>query len=413
MKILIVSVVFPFPVDAGGSAGTYKMIDYARKEHDITFLSLATNQENLDQLRTLWPNVDIRTAQQHQEAPEPSLLRRIANFVRGNNSAINDRKKKNMILYGTDLDMCYFPEIIDLLQDTLKEKTFDLIQTEYIDFAPLVHFLPEGIPKVHVHHELRFRRMQLEYDLQEVKDHADKWHIETTKTLEVNTLKLYDRVLTVSQNDANILVDNGLAPEKVSSSPLPVEPLRDNVKLPFKFKNKLVYLGPQVHYPNYDAVTWFLGNIWPNVSEANENIEFQVIGKWPQEFIEQFKNLRNVSFLGFVDNLSQAMEGAIMVVPLRIGGGMRMKILEAISWQIPVITTTAGAEGLPMVSGENCLIANTPNEIANAIKNLCSSEKMQNDFISAASPILKSNFSIEKCGSLRNQLYLEIKGQKA
>ena len=91
-----------------------------------------------------------------------------------------------------------------------------------------------------------------------------------------------------------------------------------------------MFLGPEAHYPNLDAVNWFLEESWPKISKAHPEVKFQIISKWSEEFKKLHIDKPNIEFLGFVEDLSQAFDGAIMIVPLRIVSGMRMKILEGI-----------------------------------------------------------------------------------
>ena len=103
-----------------------------------------------------------------------------------------------------------------------------------------------------------------------------------------------------------------------------------------------------------------------------------VVGNWDRKAIKRLDvNDAEVRFIGFVDNLQEFINGKISVVPIRIGSGMRMKILDSVAACSPLVTTSKGCEGLPMINGKNCLIGDTAETFAEAIVQMVHDEKMQ------------------------------------
>lgn len=406
MRILIISVITPYPIDTGGNAGTFKLIEHARKENDITFISLPSEKSKIDGLKKLWPNVNVLTKE--AEHKEPNLKDKLKQSVKDLLQKKNDLSAHKLLLNRTNLVEGFYEEFVKEVIEVSQNNQFDLIQVEYIELAPIVYFLPKNIPTVFIHHELRYRRMEYEYGLMEKQSLNDLWKIHTTKELEIGLMNRYDSVLTVSEDDKTYLIQSGVKAEKVAYSPSPVEILDRATNVPFKFKNKIVYLGPEAHYPNEDGVRWFLNECWPEVSNQFPEIDFQIVGKWSDDTIASMPRNDRVKFLGFVDSLQDVFEGAILVVPLRIGGGMRMKILEAISWNTPIITTSIGAEGLPMVHEENCFIADSAAEFINALKGIKSLGGKVSEMMHTSKKDLGSKFSIETCGERREKLYAEL-----
>src|SRR5690606_29781818 len=115
-------------------------------------------------------------------------------------------------------------------------------------------------------------------------------------------------------------------------------------------------------YPNLDGIDWFLSNCWGEIQRLNPGVKLSVVGRWSEEKKKWFDGYENVSFEGFVPDLETVMRGSVMIVPLRIGSGMRMKILEGVSYHVPVVSTSVGAEGLPMVNDINCKIADSASD---------------------------------------------------
>lgn len=403
MKLLVLSVVTPYPIDTGGNAGTFKLLNKAKEKYDITFLSLPASAAKVHGLKAAWPEIRVLTQVEKQKrTTKKDQLKSFIKRVLG----IKVPKPSRLTIDRANLIDCYFEDFLQQVQELTRKETFDLIQVEFMEFAPIVPFLPKDTKKIFVHHELWYRRLYYEYGLMKDKSLSYLWKIEAFKTLEINLLKKFDRVCTVSPEDKVYLEEAGLEPSKVLYSPLPIEIRDRKINIPFKPSNKLVYLGPEDHYPNVDAVKWFLENCWQDILSEHPALEFHVVGRWKEETIAEMPNLGNVHWRGFVEDLAGVFEGAALVVPLRIGGGMRMKILEAFSWNVPIITSSIGAEGLPMKHEENCWIADSPEEMLGAVnKYMQGNSETIHAMASNGRSLVESSFSIEKCSGIREGLY--------
>lgn len=409
MDILLISVVFPFPIDSGGSVGTHKMIDYLRSNHTLTLVCPESTIENEKALSSLWPDVKIVVfSMPKMPSDKISLKKIIKSFTVSSKISKEEVFKKFMVLKTTDLTNYYFENLIQIVQKLTQEESFDLIQVEFIDIAPIVHFLPRNIPKVFVHHEIRHKRMLLEYNTLLHKSDSDVWKIENIKLLEVALLNKFDKVICLSNLDKASLIEDGIEPQKLIVSPLPIDIIEHEINVPFVFENRLVYLGPEVHFPNLDAVDWFLNNCWERLKIKNPHLVFDIIGKWSTKTIESYSHFKGVNFVGFVDDLSVIMKGAIMIVPLRIGSGMRMKILEGVSWNMPIISTTIGAEGLPMQHTQNCFIADSSLEFIVSISDLAQNKKLQGQFVENSRILIKEGFSTKVCGEKRKEIFKNL-----
>ena len=115
----------------------------------------------------------------------------------------------------------------------------------------------------------------------------------------------------------------------------------------------------------------------------------------------------NISFLGFVDDLRSALQNTIMIVPITIGSGIRMKILEAANLGVPFISTSVGAEGIPLQNGTHCMIADSPSEFTNAILQL-KDDKKRTTLIQNAHQLIKKNYSMEALRQNRLDIYSSI-----
>ena len=140
----------------------------------------------------------------------------------------------------------------------------------------------------------------------------------------------------------------------------------------------------------------------------DDNYRLSIIGEWSKEHIEEYsQKYTNIEFLGFVDCLANSLKGTVMIVPITIGSGIRMKILEASSIGVPFVSTTVGSEGIPVVDGENCYLADTPEMFADKIRCL-QDERIQSKFVNNAYTMIMKYYSKEALRKNRLEIYMRI-----
>lgn len=199
-------------------------------------------------------------------------------------------------------------------------------------------------------HDLHHIREMREYEItknEELLDSAKYW-----KKIEYDIMEKADVIFYPSYVEINEIVKN--RPEfKDKARAIPVymyeEPHKADVKLSAKEKKDLMFVGGFAHKPNADAVCWFVENVFPQVLEKYPDIKLNVIGSKPTQEVLDLAS-ENIIVHGFVsdEELENFYHNTRMsVVPLRYGAGMKGKVVEAMYYQIPLITTSIGAEGMP------------------------------------------------------------------
>jgi glycosyltransferase involved in cell wall biosynthesis len=123
-------------------------------------------------------------------------------------------------------------------------------------------------------------------------------------------------------------------------------------------KNAIVFVGSMDYYPNAEGAVWFAREIWPAIRERVPSLEFCIVGARPTEAVQALREIEGVTVTGTVPDVRPYYQRALAaVVPLRTGGGTRLKILEAMAAGTPVVSTALGAEGLRVEPGEHYLMA--------------------------------------------------------
>lgn len=296
------------------------------------------------------------------------------------------------------------PDFIEHVHSICQKHKFDIIQVEMPWYISMVFGLPKTVKKVFVHHELGFVRRELE-----ITNNPSAYAMACKAFADYNEiaqLNLYDTIITLSPIDADKLKKAGVSVPIKSSfaiidSPANPEVMTSNGKV-------LSFIGPDNHNPNFVGISWFLENCWGKLKDYDNEYRLNIIGKWSEKHIQEYtEKYPDVSFLGFVPDLGHAIKESIMIVPITIGSGIRMKILEASSLGIPFVSTTVGAEGIPVENGKDCFITDDPYEFVKDIIKL-QDQELQKRFITNANRIVCENFSIESLRRNRTKIYENI-----
>jgi len=142
----------------------------------------------------------------------------------------------------------------------------------------------------------------------------------------------------------------------------------------------ILTLGTLHYPPNADGIRWFVREVFPLVGQQTPQAHLTIIGKNPPaDFLELAeKDPQRYTVTGYVPDLNPYLEqSAVMVVPVRAGSGMRVRILEAFARGMPVVTTSVGLEGIDAQPGRDVLVADTPAEFAEAVNRLLLDEDLR------------------------------------
>jgi glycosyltransferase involved in cell wall biosynthesis len=134
---------------------------------------------------------------------------------------------------------------------------------------------------------------------------------------------------------------------------------------------QLIFTGSMDWLPNEDAMLFFCRDILPQIRAEEPDVTLSIVGRAPTPAVRRLASEHGVQVTGRVDDVRPYMrEAAVYVVPLRIGGGTRLKIFEAMAMSKAVVSTTVGAEGLPVTAGEHLVLADEPRGFARGVVRL-------------------------------------------
>jgi glycosyltransferase involved in cell wall biosynthesis len=164
-----------------------------------------------------------------------------------------------------------------------------------------------------------------------------------------------------------------------------------------------------MHYPNVDGLNWFLTDLINRFSTIPFK-KLYVTGRWSKKTIRTFREKRGfVDFIGFVDDLAPYLANCVSIVPIRIGGGgIRTKILTAMMYGAPVVTTSIAAVGIKGEHGKELLISDSADDFVNSIIELFENREKSNAMIKKAYELVKREYSQTSVAELRNRHYTEM-----
>jgi glycosyltransferase involved in cell wall biosynthesis len=171
----------------------------------------------------------------------------------------------------------------------------------------------------------------------------------------------------------------------------------------------LIYSGALTYRANFDAMEFFLRDIFPLVKAQHPDVSLRITGGYDGVPVEQLPLGRGATLTGYLDDVRPAVaQSWACVVPLRVGGGTRLKILEAMALGTPVVSTSKGAEGLEVTHGEDILIADTPAEFADAVLRLLDDRALRARLAANGRRLVESRYGWKVIGEKLDQLLRRV-----
>lgn len=383
LRILWVKVGGLWPVNTGGRLRSFHLLDELSRKHDISVITTHHPDEAGETLATKLPG-----CRQVTSIPYASVKRNSPRFVlmllRSWFSALP-----------VDVFKSQVPAVEQAVADALASGNFDLCVADFLLAVPNVP-LGGSVPVVLFSHNVEYMIWQRLGSTETSPLRRALLALEWRKMrrFESRACAAADLTVAVSDEDRRLLGMNAPG-STIMSIPTGVDttyfqPAHAAREQP----NNLVFTGSMDWHPNEDAILYFIDTILPHVRRVLPDVSLTVVGRNPGAQLRKVAAEAGVHITGTVDDVRPWMEeAAVYVVPLRIGGGTRLKIYEALAMGKAVVSTTIGAEGLPLKEGVHIVRADTPQVFADRIIELLQDSKRRQRLGLAGRVLMEQHYS--------------------
>jgi sugar transferase (PEP-CTERM/EpsH1 system associated) len=292
------------------------------------------------------------------------------------------------------------PHVARRLREHLKQESYDLIVCDFLLTAGVIPWdFPK--PKVIFTHNIEAQIWERHFRIARnpIWKAACYREFLTMQRMERDYLRRSDHVLAVSEPDQDFfagIVDRS----KISVVPTGVDVDYFRPKPELEERNTLVFTGSMDWLANEDGIVYFMDKVLPIIRQQVSDAKLWVVGRRPSSRLERLaKNISGVRLTGTVADIRPYMaKASVYVVPLLVGGGTRLKIFEAMAMGKAIVSTSIGAEGLPVVPGENILLADTAEDFALQVVALLRSQARREDLGRLARQLVERNYSWNSVG---------------
>lgn len=373
MKVLLLTQVLPYPPDSGPKVKTYNVLKYLAQHHEVTLASFVRGDQSgdVDHLRQFCTAVHV-----------VSMERGLVNDGLAMAHSLISSQPWMMVRD----DRSAMRALVDRLA---RETPFDVAHADQLNMAQYAARVAQARKILDAHNALwlLYKRLAETMSPGPRKRLLNRdWKL--LKIYEGRLCREFDAVLAVSEEDKHALLEAMRAEKdgqgdtsKITVIPIAVD--GDEVTPVPRNPNAdhILHIGTMYWPPNIDGVKWFIAEVLPHIRKERPAVVFDVVGaRPPQELQDVSKADPRINVTGYVeDPLPYLQQAGVMVVPLRAGGGMRVKILNAMAQALPIVTTTLGCEGIAVEHGKHVLIADTPEDFARATLQLLDDRACANE----------------------------------
>ena len=408
-RVLFLTQVLPYPLDSGAKIRQFHMLQSLSAKHEVSLVSFVRSDntaEHIARLRDVCENV--HTVRMRRSSWRDARAMARSAFTGTPTIIARDQDK----------------EMGRLLSQLVQERTYHIVHADQVSMAQYGLFArdraqamrgqaPKCVLDMHNAMYLVLQRLASD-ETHPVKRWLLRREAMAMARYEAAMCGAYDAVLTVTEQDRDLLLhldresEADLSP-KLTAIPISVDPEEKAVVAHRDGPPTIIHLGTMFWPPNVGGVLWFAQEVLPLIWQEVPEARFIVAGKDPPQEIEDLGQDARIQVTGYVpDPLPYLEQADAFVVPLNAGGGMRVKILDAWLWGIPIIATPIGAEGINVRDGEDILIAETPRAFAAATVRAITDQQLNERMRAQGRAWVEANYSWRNVYGRVDQIYAKL-----
>jgi len=395
MNILFLISQIPYPPDTGAKIRSFNLIKQLSFKHKITVMAFGDDVKEAFKIGALRPyckNIIV--------VPRKATMKYLSMFLNIFSTLPYTVKKYHTGAIEKRLMELAFNGRFDLIHCDSLQMSLNLRRTNTIPKVLTEHNVESAILERYSQNEPNiFKKIYVGIQSNKLARY------------EFDTCRRFNKCIAVSENDSN-LIQKHSGISNISVVPNGVDcsyftPQKGFVK-PFS----LVFTGSLDWLPNEDALMYFFSDIYPLLKKKVPHVNITIVGRNPSSKLKKIASKdSSIALRGRVDDVrSYIAQNQIVIVPLRIGGGTRLKILEAMAMGKPVVSTTIGAEGLGVANDENILLADNPENFTKRIVYLFENIKKMESLAIAGRKLVEEKYDWGKVAQDLDKAWGEAAG---
>jgi polysaccharide biosynthesis protein PslH len=365
MRVLLLTQVLPYPPDSGPKAKTWNMLKFLARQHRVTLVSFVRGHQSKEAefLGQYCESV-------HTVPIKRGLLRDLWYL------AVSLASHQSFLIVRDD--RASMRHLVDRLS---AQHRFEVIHADQLNTAQYALRLKSARKVLDTHNALWLLSKRL---AQTMSFGPRRWLLNREGRLlrdyEGRIGREFDAVLAVSDGDKDALADVIGDTSKITVMPIAVDTEEFPLVRRLPSTDRILFVGTMFWPPNIDGVLWFIEKVYPRIRAERPQVSFDIIGaRPPRKILKLANDGTGIKVRGYVEELTPYLEKAgVLVVPVRVGSGMRVKILNGMSSGLPIVSTSIGCEGIRAEHGRHLFIADTAEDFADSTLNLLEDPELGN-----------------------------------
>jgi len=392
MRVLFLSRWYPYPPNNGSKIRVFNLIKQLARHHDITLLSFAQGPMSevcLREMEFYCRSVHIVPYEEFH----PTRLKALLGFFSTRPRSIVDT---------------YSREMQTLVERVSASNSFDVVVASQIDsasYALLLRQMPCVLEEVEL--TVLYEQFACQCNLIPKMRYGLMWW--KLSQFMARLLREFNGCTVVSKQERDLVGRIVPRYDAVVVVPNGVDVNANIGDFGAPKPDTLIYAGALTYRANLDAMEFFLRDIFPLVKAQCPNVHLRITGRYDGVPVERLALGNSAELTGYLDDVRPVVaQSWACVIPLRVGGGTRLKILEAMALGTPVVSTSKGVEGLEVIHEENILIADDPDDFAQAVTRLLGDEALRARLSANGRRLVEERYAWERCARQLEQLLYQV-----
>lgn len=383
MRLLFLSTWFPYPPNNGSKIRIYNLLRALSKKHEVVLLSFAENGEVSEESRRALGSICQEIKVASKPVYRPTRAKALLGFFSSQPRSLVDR---------------YSLEMEQLVRQTVEKGSIDAVITSQIDTVSYGLALA-GVPRIFEEVELTVLYEPFANQpasLRKFRSGLTWWKLSNFIR---STLNAFDACTVVSEQEQTRVKEVAPGYRAIGVIPNGVDVRYNRGSFGAPEPDTLVYAGALTYGPNFDAVDFFVREVLPLIQAERPEVKLFVTGRTEGVPIGALRQNPAVHFTGYLDDIRPRIaQSWASIVPLRVGGGTRLKILESLALGTPVVSTAKGAEGLDLRPDREILVADDPAGLAAAILRLLQDRPLREKLSCAGRKVVETKYDWQIIG---------------